>query len=237
MRLSVLLAATLALTAFALPAVAVTNPHVAGSLQTPTQWDPGADIMTETAPGSGIWTRTYTGLTPGSRQEFKITDGSWSNTVPGGPNSWLFADAAGAVTITYNTNAVADGFSPTTDRLGLSTDPGTWTVAGAFQGWNNANPATAMTPQGGGIYTYQTVLAPGTYGFKYVVTGSWDSISVDGRSTNTADWSVTTDAVNNTVLFTVNALAGTGSYTVTPEPTTLGLLALGITGLLRRRRA
>jgi hypothetical protein len=236
MRVCAILAATLALAAFTLPASAISNPHVAGSLQTPAQWDAGADAMSETAPGSGIWTRSYTGLNPGARYEFKITDGTWSNSIPG-PNSWLFADAAGAVTISYNANTVADGFSPTTDRLGLSTDPGAWTVAGDFQGWSNNNPATAMTAQGNGLYTYQTVLTPGTHEFKYVVTGSWDSISIDGRNTNTANWSITTDAVNSTVLFTVNALAGTGSVAITPEPATLGLLGLSLTALLRRRRA
>jgi hypothetical protein len=234
MRVRIILVSTLAVALMALPAAAaLSNPHIAGDFQT---WDAGATPMVETAPGSGIFAASFTGLDPGSRHEFKITDGTWDNSFPG-PNSWFYADAAGNMTVTYDTNTYADGWSPATERLGVSSVPGTWTVAGAFQGWNNADPATAMTPQGGGIYTYQTVLAPGSYDFKFVVTGTWDSISVDGRNTNTANWNVTTHAVNNTVLFSVNALAGTASYVVTPEPATLCLLALGAAGLLRRRQA
>ena len=215
----------------------IATPHVAGDFQ---GWDPGSNPMAETVLGSGIWTRSYTGLTPG-RYEFKITDGTWSNSYPG-PNSWLTTDAAGNVTISYDTNTYADGWSPTTERLGLSTDPGAWTAVGNWQAlvggsdWTNNSPATSMVAQGGGVYKFTAVLPPGTYDWKAVVTGSWDSISWDNRSTNTANWSFTTDAVNNTAVFSVNALAGTARVEVVPEPATAGLVLLGAVGLIARRR-
>jgi len=222
----------------AVPAWAISNPHVAGSMQ---GWDPGADPMTETAPGSGIYTKTFTGLTANNREEFKITDGTWDNSIPG-PNSWLFTDGVGDVTITYDSNTYADGWSPNVDRLGLSTDPGAWTAVGDWQSqvgggdWDNANPNTAMAPQGGGIYMLQATLAPGSYNWKAVVTGSWDSISWDARSTNTGNWGFTTDAVNDTVRFWVDSFAGTARIDVLPEPASI-LLLLGGFPLLRRRRA
>lgn len=232
------LAAILVVGFLAVPAMAsILNPHVAGSLQ---GWDPAASPMTETYTGSGIWVASFTGLTPNNREEFKITDGTWNNSFPG-PNSWLYTDSAGAVTISYDTNTYSDGWSPTTERLGLSTDPGAWTAVGDWQhlvggiDWTNNDPFTSMVAQGGGIYRLQATIPAGTYSWKPVVTGSWDSISWDNRSVNTANWSFTTDAVNNTVVFWVNEFAGTAKFDIVPEPATLLLLGLGGLALLRRR--
>jgi hypothetical protein len=215
---------------------AISNPHVAGDFQ---GWDAGANPMTETFPGSGIWQASFSGMTGNSRHEFKITDGTWNNSFPG-PNSWLYSDGNGGVTITYDTNTYADGWSPTTERLGLSTDPGAWTAVGDFQSevggtdWTNNDPFTAMVDHGNGLYMYETTLPAGTWNWKAVVTGSWDSISWDNRSTNTANWAFDTDAVNNTVQFWVDSFAGTAKVVVIPEPASL--LALGLlAGLLRRR--
>jgi hypothetical protein len=214
---------------------AILTPHVAGSMQ--PAWDPGSDAMAEVSPGSGVWTRTYTGLAPNTRYEWKVTDGTWDNTVPGGANSWLFTDVAGEVTVKYDSNTYADGWSTTTDRLWTSTDPGTWTAAGGFQGWSNNNPATAMAPQGGGVYTYDALLGPGDYSWKAVVTGSWDSISYDGRSVNTGDWSFHLDAGQYARLSVdaINGIVRTDVLSV-PEPGTVGLVGMGVMGLVVRRR-
>jgi len=230
------LAAILGIGAMAvLPAMAViTTPHVAGSFQ---GWNPGSHPMTETFPGSGIYTLTVTNLSAG-RYEYKITDGTWANNYPG-PNSWFYVGADGVITLSYDINTYADGWSPTIERLGQSTDPGAWTAVGNWQhlvggtDWTNNDPGTAMIAQGGGIYKYMATLPPGTYDWKPVVTGTWDSISWDNRSVNTANWSFTTDAVNNTVVFWVNQYAGTAKVEVIPEPASLGLALLGL--LLRRR--
>ncbi len=238
------LATVLLIVLLASPAVGqtITTPHVTGTLQSPSQWDPAADPMVETAPGSLIWELSFTGLTPGNREEYKITDGTWGNTLPLPGNSWLYADGAGDVTITYDANTYADGWSPDFDRFGLNTDVGAWTAVGSWQSqvgggdWDNANPFTAMAPQGGGIYMMEAVLTPGNYDWKAVATGSWDAISWDARSVNSANWSFTTDAVNDTARFWVDSFTGTAKLEVVPEPTTLVLLGIGGMVLLRRRR-
>ena len=168
----------------------IATPHVAGSHQ---GWDPGSNPMTDL--GGGIYSRDYSGLTAGSRHEYTITDGTWTNSVPG-PNSWFIADPLGAITLYYDTNTYADGWSTTSERLAQSYDTGTWTAAGDFQSeigggdWDNANPNTAMTSVGGGVYQLDAYPGPGTWQWKAVRTGSWDSISFDNRSTNTANWSL-----------------------------------------------
>ncbi len=174
-------------------------------------WNAAGQLMTDN--GDGTFSATVVGLVPGARYVFKVTDGTWDWNHPGA-NSWLFADEAGQVTVTFNENVIEDGWSPTQYRIGLSTDPGDWTIAGSFgpEGdplfWNNANPEMAMTPIGGGLYMLSRTLAPGTYFWKSVVTGSWDSISWDARSVGTADTTLTVEPGQEEVRFYVDALAG-----------------------------
>lgn len=220
---------------------AIATPHVAGSLQ---GWDPASSPMTETFLGSDIWTVTFAGLTATNREEFKITDGTWTTTVPSGPNSWAYTDGAGALTITYDGNTYADGWFTTVDRIGVSTDLGTWTAVGDWQSqvggadWDNANASTVMTHVGGNIYELTATLAPGSYNWKSVSTGSWDSISSDARNVNTGNMGFTTDAVNNTATFRVDALNGVVQVIVVPEPSTFALILGGLAMVLTvvRRR-
>lgn len=221
---------------------AISTPHVAGGHQTPGQWDPGADPMAETSPGSGIFQRAYAGLTPDTRYEFKITDGTWTNSYPG-PNSWFYSDAAGNITLTYDTNTYDDGWLAATERLGVSSAPTTWTAAGNFQSevggsdWTNDDPVTTMIPQGNGIYTFDAHTGPGTFEWKAVETGSWDSISLDSRNVATANFPFTVGE-NEFARLSVDALAGTARVDLIaiPEPASVALLGLGALGVLGRRR-
>jgi len=152
-------------------------------------WNAAGNLMTDNL--DGTYSVSLTGISAG-RHEFKVTNGTWSVNYPSA-NSWFIADASGKVTITFNANIVSDGWLPAQYRIGVSNNPSTWTIAGSFQGWNNSNPATAMTSLGGGIYRYSQALSASVtpYEFKSVVTGSWDSISSDGRSVNTANMLLT----------------------------------------------
>ena len=215
--------------------------YVAGDFNS---WNSAGNIMTETSSGSGIWTVSLTGLGASARHEFKITDGTWSSgqwssgAWPNPGNSWLYSDASGNVTITYDANTYSDGWQNTSDHIGVNTDPGTWTAVGDWQGWNNADAATAMTPLGGGIYEFQyTMATANTYQYKAVDTGSWDAIGADARGVNADNLSFTTTSANQLVDFYVNALAGTIKVAVVPEPASMALLGFfGLASLLAIRR-
>jgi len=217
----------------AMAAPAMGDYYVAGDFN---GWNPAGNLMTDM--GGGIWQVDLSNVA--GRHEFKVTIGDWSQNWPGSGNSWFFGDGAGNVTITFNVNDIQDGWRGNWGRMGTSTDPGTWTAVGDWQGWDNANPATAMVPQGGGIYKYQQTLAPGWYQWKAVVTGSWDAIGNDFRSVNADTTWFEVTAEKPLAIFQVNALAGIIRVDTAPipEPSSLMALALGLpsVALLRRRR-
>ena len=196
-------------------------------------WDPAAgDVMTDNL--DGTHSITLSGFAAGERHTFKVTDGTWGWSYPVSGNSWFYADSSGDISISFDTNVVSDGWLPQQYRIGLNNDPATWSIVGDLNGWNNADPAWAMTPQGGGIYKLTQTLSPGTYWWKATVTGTWDAIGGDGRSENADAIGVTTTPGNEVVNFYVDAINGT--YQVVPEPTTMVLLGLGSLGILRRKK-
>jgi hypothetical protein len=219
--------------AVSLPVFAQLTPYyIAGDFN---GWNAAGNVMTQISPG--LW-QAQIFMTAG-RHEFKVTEGDWNWNYPG-PNSWIYATLGdGIYNITYDVNTYADGWSTTSQRIGESADPGSWTAVGDFQAavWNNADAATAMTALGGGIYEY-TLTTVGSWNWKPCVTGSWDSISWDNRSVGTANWAFTINAGEEAKLY-VNALAGTAKVEIVtvPEPSTMVLCALsGLAMLVVARR-
>lgn len=218
---------------------AISNAHIAGDWQ---GWDAAATPMTETFLGSGIWTIDLSGFAAGERHEFKITDGTWDVNLPAPGNSWFYADGSGNMTVTYDSNTYSDGWLSPSDRLSLTTDPGAWTAVGDWQhllpggvDWINNDSYTSMTPLGGGLYQFSATLPAGTYNGKATFTGTWDAIGADNRGVNADNVQFTTDAINDTVTFTVDAFGGVISVVV-PEPTTFALAGLGLAALITLRR-
>ena len=109
---------------------------------------------------------------------------------------WLYTDLSGSNTITMNTNIINDGWLPDINRISLSHfDPVPWTVTGDFldeiggNDWDNTSPQGAMTMDANtpGLYTFTAMLPAGTYNWKPIQTGTWDSLGTDTRSINTAN--------------------------------------------------
>ncbi|MBE9506780.1 MAG: hypothetical protein IMY86_01915, partial [Chloroflexi bacterium] len=159
--------------------------------------------------GDGVYTALVT-IATADRYGFKVASEDWSVSYPESGDSWLDTTVADeAVTITFDTNVYDDGWLPETNVIGVSTEPGTWTAVGDWQGWNPADPATAMTALGGGQYQFTTSIAsPGSYQYKAVKTTTWDAIGADGRSVNANTASFETIEAGQSVTFTVDALAG-----------------------------
>ncbi|MBN2044328.1 MAG: hypothetical protein JW757_04840 [Anaerolineales bacterium] len=163
----------------------------------------------DAAAGDGILTAQVSVEFAG-RYEFKIANEDWSVGFPGSGNSWLDTYSDGeVVTITLESNTHGDGWLPDANNIGVSREPGAWTAVGDWQGWDNANPSTAMSSLGDGMYQLDTIIPnPGSYQFKAVKTGTWDAVGADGRSVNAATAIFETTVADQGVTITLDALAG-----------------------------
>lgn len=208
------------------------TPYVSGAFN-----DWAFYAMTETDPDSGVWEFHASGLTPGSQGQYKINDGTWSNTIPEVENSWYYADSNGDVTFTFNMNNISDGWFSSQFRLGLSVDPGTWTLVGDTigSGWDNSSATgQTMSSLGNGIYSATYTLGAGDNWFKPVVSDTWLGIgSSRGRSVDADNYLLTLEQATDVTVY-VDAYNGIMKVETVPEPASFALLGLG--ALLRRRR-
>ena len=161
-------------------------------------------------PDDGIFSAEYA-IATADRYEWKaVTCGDWSTTYPAA-NSWLYTTVADQVVrFSLDTNTYSDGWLPNTNIVNVNDDVGaSFTAVGDFNGWNNADPATAMTDLGyGRYYLAHTIPAVGTYHGKVTRTGTWDAYGADGRSTDAWNIELTTTAPNQTVYFLLDVANG-----------------------------
>lgn len=141
----------------------------------------------------------------GGRQEFKIYDAGADAWYPPFSNAW-YIHTGGNITFRINS---ANNEVEASDGL---SEP--LCAPGEFSGWDNT---ASMTDMGGGQWCY-TIPTPGCYQWKPTVCGSWDSWQpgTGERSTNSANWQVTTTVANEQ--FCVNYDAASGRVTsATPQ--------------------
>lgn len=198
-----------------------------------------SEPMTETSP-AGFYEYDIPVQGANERKQFVLLRyaDDWSDAskyIPSG-DQWCYTDDTGNLHITFDTNLHDDGWFPQTYRVGVSDWIDTWTAVGDWQGWDNANAATAMTDTGGGLFKYETTgLDAGTHWYKAVRTGSWDAVGGNGLSVNADNFEFAVNNPSEIVTFWVDASNSTISVDVIPEPTSLVLLGLGAFTLLRRR--
>ncbi|HEX7972969.1 MAG TPA: choice-of-anchor X domain-containing protein, partial [Anaerolineales bacterium] len=213
------------------PAAPVVNWCLAGSLNgwnnasTPL-YDDGThgDLFK----GDGMFSIDYT-IAAAGRNEWKIVEcGNWNNAYPAA-NAWVNTSAANQVVkFTFDTNDHSQdaglALLPAKNIVNAwDSLPASFTAVGDFQGWNNADPATALTDLGHGLYRLAyAISAPGSYIGKVTTTGAWDAFGGDGRSTDAQNISFATTAANEVViclldtrtgrLAIANNKAGTGNW-------------------------
>ena len=157
-----------------------------------SEWsaDDAANAMTKKA--DGTYSITFTGIAAGTH-EFKVTDGSWTNSWPG-QNYKLDLTEAADVTITFNPsdksiNVSTTGSTGSTggstggNQQGTSGNPApadaTYIIAGtgALCGtdWDTTNTMNTMIKNDNGTFTFTYPdVAKGNYEFK-VTDGTWDN--------------------------------------------------------------
>lgn len=200
-------------------------------------WD-ATTPMTETSLGSGIWEYSWSGSSTPEIFDILSVSGDWDSKVYTSGNQWVTPDAAGN-TLILDVNTYADGWFPVANRVGVASESATaWTAVGDWQNqvgggdWDNANPNTAMSDLGGGIFGFTATLSPGTYQYKAVVTGTWDAIGGTSRNVNSDNFAFTWGGGDAEMK--VNVLDGT--VQVIPEPATIGLLGIAGVGMFLVRK-
>lgn len=175
--------------------------------------------------GDGVYSLDFTVAASG-RDEFKIVEcGNWGNTYPV-ENAFVVTSIANQVVkFTFDTNDHSGDpgldWQPTTNIVHANDDllPG-YTAVGDWQGWDNANPATAMTDQGGGLYRVDMAIpTAGTYAYKVSETGNWSNqFGADSRSINAPTVSFDVNTNGDTVQFWLDTTQSRIAVVAPPPP-------------------
>lgn len=203
---------------------AVLNWCVAGSFQ---GWDNSSTALFDDGTNGdlvaqdGVFSRDVSIASSGDYEWKAVECGNWGVTRPAA-NSWFSTSVANQVvklTLDTRDHSVDAGLMmlPGWDIVNVWGDtlPASFTAVGSFQGWNNADPATALTSLGNGYYRLAYAIpTAGSYIGKIVATGSWRAFGGDGRSTDAGNVNFTTTQDNQLVIFLLNAYTGRLSVTL-----------------------
>lgn len=167
-------------------------------------WDPGSPVYLMSNLGGNIYGIDIVAQGDGAgaynRFQWKVSDGTWSNTAPANvpDNAYGRATNGATVGLRCDFNSYGDGFIPDVGVNAqngiLFTVPKVWNgaskviLAGDFNGWDNSYASTwelkddGVSPDvtaGDGIYSGQFSIAAGSYGYLVLPcfgtdNGSWD---------------------------------------------------------------
>jgi hypothetical protein len=200
--------------------------------------------------GGGLYTQSYTGLTPQTDYEFRILRSDASEILPSN-NMKVRADINGEIDLNFHELEGAswgDGWNPdSTHRVGYEDhDEFDWEIMGAFNEWST--PVTMLTDQTNGLHTGTFVVeTPGTYDFKFRQQGDWNTSIGADFANNAPNATLTTTAASELWHFELDLpngrwrafLDSVGSGAVAaPEPASVALMMLGamlLLGVARRR--
>lgn len=174
--------------------------------------------------GDGVYSLDFT-ITNAGREEFKVVEcGNWGNAYPS-QNAWVITGAANQVVkFTFDTNDHSgDAGLPLLPASNIvnawDNMPTAWTAVGPWQGYNNGDPATALTPVGGNQFLLDyTFAAAGNYEAKLSQTSDWgQQFGSDGRSVDAPTIQFQVAADNDVVTFWLDGNQGRMAI-VAPEP-------------------
>ena len=128
---------------------------------------------------NGLWVGE---LTPGYANIIVNDGGAQTVDLPyNGGNAWVLLCAEGTEGGKFKASVLYEDPGsyehPAPDKVVITTGPiptsDVWYVAGTMNGWNNADSAFEMTPNGDGSFSYTMSLTAGDHQLK-VTNGTWD---------------------------------------------------------------
>ncbi len=174
--------------------------------------------------GDGVFSLDFAVAAAG-RYEFKAVEcGNWDNAYPAN-NAWLNTTTdAQVVKFTFDTNNHSSDagaqLHPMQNIVNVwDSLPVSLTAVGNFQGWNNGDPATALTNLGYGFHMlYHPIATPGDYMGKMTKTGTWDAFGTDGRNKDALNFNFTVYEAGDEVFFWVDTYQGRAAVVPPPPP-------------------
>jgi len=210
---------------------------LARNLVAPTPLLPDQTLVDE---GGGLFTASYSGLTPQADYEFRVLRSDASAQVPGSNNVKIRADISGNIDLSlYELDGASwgDGWNPdNAHRVGYEDhNEFDWEIMGSFPASNWGTPLVQLTDQGNGLHTGTvTIDTAGSYEFKFRQQGDWTTSIGADFGNNAPNATLTSTAASELWHFELDLpngrwrayLDGSGGGGAVPEPGSLLLMVL-----------